>query len=189
MFNVQYFNEAWNFVIGMILLSKVLKKLGWFIDSVEKLWLENCPLTSFAWSSDSSASFTIMHSTWKSKSLAGHWRIKICIQMVTETKASKVWSSYWYNCTSANGAVFHSVCQVWLPSGPPEFFTLNYCACLSNWLLIVALGNLPDLRRAQFQISIGRSVVVMAVQFEADLARLWQTEIIEISVKTFNFFA
>ena len=37
---------------------------------------------------------------------------------------------------------------------------------------IVALGNLPDLRRAQFQISIGRSVVVMAVPFEADLARL-----------------
>ena len=35
------------------------------------------------------------------------------------TKASKVWFSYTYNCSLANWAVFHSVCQVWLSSGPP----------------------------------------------------------------------
>ena len=28
------------------------------------------------------------------------------------TKASKVWFSYSHSCTLANGAVFHSVCQV-----------------------------------------------------------------------------
>ena len=47
------------------------------------------------------------------------------------TKASKVWFSYSHNCTLASGAVFHSVCQVWLSSGLPEFFTFSYCA----WLL------------------------------------------------------
>ena len=39
-------------------------------------------------------------------------------------KASKVWFLYSHNCTLANGAVFHSLCQVWLSSGPPEIFTL-----------------------------------------------------------------
>ena len=49
--------------------------------------------------------------TWKL--LAPHWT----------TKASKVWFSYSHNCTMANGAVLHSVCQVWLSSGPQESFT------------------------------------------------------------------
>ena len=31
--------------------------------------------------------------------------------------------------------VFHSVCQVWLSSGPPESFTFSYCAWLWNWLI------------------------------------------------------
>ena len=34
------------------------------------------------------------------------------------------------NCTLANGAVFHSVCQVWLSSGPPGNFAFSYCAWL-----------------------------------------------------------
>ena len=32
----------------------------------------------------------------------------------------------------ACGTVFHSVCQVWLSSGPPEYFTFSYCAWLWN---------------------------------------------------------
>ena len=31
--------------------------------------------------------------------------------------------------------VFHSVCQVWLPSGPPESFTCSYCTWLRTDLL------------------------------------------------------
>ena len=41
------------------------------------------------------------------------------------TKASKVWFSYSGNCTLADGAVFHSVCQVWLSSAPPGFVTFS----------------------------------------------------------------
>ena len=52
------------------------------------------------------------------------------------TKASKVWFSYSHNCTLANGAVFHSVCQVWLSSDPPECFTFSYCAWLWNWFIV-----------------------------------------------------
>ena len=33
------------------------------------------------------------------------------------------------------GAVFHSVCQVWLSSGPPEFLTFSYYPWLWNWLV------------------------------------------------------
>ena len=51
------------------------------------------------------------------------------------TKASKVWFSYSHNCTLASGAVFHSVCQVWLSRGPPEYFTFSFCAWLWNWLV------------------------------------------------------
>ena len=50
------------------------------------------------------------------------------------TKASKVLFLYSHNCTVANGAVFHSVCQVWLSRGPSEYFTFSYCAWLWNWL-------------------------------------------------------
>ena len=32
----------------------------------------------------------------------------------------------------ANGTIFHSVCQVWLSSGPPGFYTFSYCAWLWN---------------------------------------------------------
>ena len=52
------------------------------------------------------------------------------------TKASKVWFSYSHNCTLSNGAVLHSVCQVWLSSGPPEYSTFTYCAWLWNWLIV-----------------------------------------------------
>ena len=34
----------------------------------------------------------------------------------------------------ACGTVFHSVCQVWLSSGPPECFTFSYCTWLWNYL-------------------------------------------------------
>ena len=57
---------------------------------------------------------------------------------LTATRASKVGFLYSYNCTLVNGAVFHSVCQVWLSSGPPEFVTFSYCAWLRNWLVKVA---------------------------------------------------
>ena len=34
--------------------------------------------------------------------------------------------------TLANGAVFPSVYQDWLSSGPPEFFTFSYCWCFEH---------------------------------------------------------
>ena len=55
-------------------------------------------------------------------------------QVVSSTKTSKVSFSYSRTCTFlATGAVFYSVCQVWLSSDPPEFFTFRYCARLRNW--------------------------------------------------------
>ena len=36
--------------------------------------------------------------------------------------ATKVWFSYSHNCALSSGAVFHSLCQVWLSSGLPEVF-------------------------------------------------------------------
>ena len=53
---------------------------------------------------------------------------------LTTTKTSKVQFSYSHTCTLTNEAVFHSVCQVWLPSGPPGYFIFSYCARLWNWL-------------------------------------------------------
>ena len=47
----------------------------------------------------------------------GYWTIKLGIQMMASTKASKVWFSYSHNNTLANGAVFHSLYWVWLSSG------------------------------------------------------------------------
>ena len=40
-------------------------------------------------------------------------------------KTSKIWFPYSHNCTLSNGTVFHSVCQIWLSSGPPEFLLLR----------------------------------------------------------------
>ena len=54
---------------------------------------------------------------------------------LTAPKASKVWFSSSHNCTLSSGAVFHSVCQICLSSGPPEYSTFTYCACLWNWLI------------------------------------------------------
>ena len=76
------------------------------------------------------------------KDVQGVYTIKL---RLTATKASKVWFSYSHNCTLANGIVFHSVCQVWLSSCPPEFSLLAtapdcetglHRACC-NW------GNVP----------------------------------------------
>ena len=53
---------------------------------------------------------------------------------LTATKACNVWFSYSHNYTAASGAVFRSVCQVWLSSGPPEFSAFIYCAWLWNRL-------------------------------------------------------
>ena len=36
----------------------------------------------------------------------------VAYERLAGTKASKVWFSYAHNCAMANGAVFHSVCQV-----------------------------------------------------------------------------
>ena len=58
----------------------------------------------------------------------------LAYEWLAATKASKVWFSYSHNYTLANGAVFHSVCQVWLSSGPPELFTFSYYAWSWNWL-------------------------------------------------------
>ena len=33
------------------------------------------------------------------------------------------------------------VCQVWLSSGPPEFFTFSYCAWVWNWLIRLKLRS------------------------------------------------
>ena len=55
------------------------------------------------------------------------WPIQKLPKFAFRTHTSALWP---------NGAVFHSVCQVWLPSGPPEFFTFSYCAWLWNWLIL-----------------------------------------------------
>ena len=68
----------------------------------------------------------------KWKILAGHWTIKLGIQTTDASKASKVWFSYSHNCALSSGAVFHSVCQVCLSSGPPECFTFTYSANQDN---------------------------------------------------------
>ena len=70
-------------------------------------------------------------------------------ERLAATKASNVWFSYSHKCTFASGAVFHSVCQVWLFRGPPELFTFCYCTWLWNW--IIALK--PDKTRAQHWIA------------------------------------
>ena len=56
-------------------------------------------------------------------------------RLAATTKASKVWFSFLLDCILANGAVFHSVWQVWLSSGSPEVFTVSYCAWLWNWII------------------------------------------------------
>ena len=33
------------------------------------------------------------------------------------------------------------VCQVWLSSGPPQFFPFSYCAWLGNWLIVLYHGH------------------------------------------------
>ena len=38
--------------------------------------------------------------------------------------------------TLASGTVFHSVCLVWLSSGPPEVVTFIYYALLWNWFIV-----------------------------------------------------
>ena len=62
-----------------------------------------------------------------------HWTVKLCIQIGWLQQKLLKFLFYSHNCTLACGAVFHSVCQVWLSSGPPEFFSLSYCAWLWNW--------------------------------------------------------
>ena len=54
----------------------------------------------------------------------------LAYKRLAATKASKVWFSYSHNCTLSNRAIFHSVCQVCLSSGPPEYSTFIYCAWL-----------------------------------------------------------
>ena len=66
----------------------------------------------------------------------GQWS-NLAYKQLAATKASKVWFSYSHNCTLADGAVFHSVCQVRLSSGPSECVTLSYCAWLWKWLIII----------------------------------------------------
>ena len=62
----------------------------------------------------------------------------LAYQRLAANKTSKFWFSYSHSCTLTNGAVFHSVCQVWLSSGPPEFITFSYCA------VIVRLAHKPN---------------------------------------------
>ena len=62
-----------------------------------------------------------------------HWTVKLCIQIGWPQQKLLKFLFYSYNCTLASGAVFHSVCQVWFSSGPPEFFSFSYCAWLWNW--------------------------------------------------------
>ena len=54
-----------------------------------------------------------------------------------QSKASKVWFSYPHNCTLANRAVFHSVCQDDCPVAHQNCSLFSYCAWLRNWLLLL----------------------------------------------------
>ena len=78
------------------------------------------------------------------------------------TKASKVWCSYSHSCTAAIGAVFHSVCQVWLSSGLPESSAFMYCAWLWNWLIP---GTTHEMAGSIDPLSCS----VMAAQFSPNL--------------------
>ena len=68
------------------------------------------------------------------KILTGSWIIKLGIQTLSKFL-------YSHNWTLTNGAVFHSVCQVWFSSGPPELLATAYdCETglldeLVTWLL------------------------------------------------------
>ena len=78
-----------------------------------------------------------------SQSCAATRSLKFWWATVYSNLASKVWFLYSHICTFTNGAVFHSVCQVWLSSGLPEFFTFSYmyCAWLWHWLIHYCLTH------------------------------------------------
>ena len=101
---------------------------------------ERAPLTG--WSESTKAFYQelgLVFTSWAVAKSEKFWQAtgqsKLAYKCPTTTKASKVWFSYSHDCTSANGAVFHSVCQVWLSSGPQSFFTFSYCTWLGNWLI------------------------------------------------------
>ena len=58
--------------------------------------------------------------------LADHCTIWVDKRLATR-KAYLVWLSYLHNCTLANAASFHSVCQDWLSSDPLVWVTAHDC--------------------------------------------------------------
>ena len=68
-------------------------------------------------------------------------------------KVYKVWFSYSHNCTLVSGTGFHSVCQVWLSSGPSGFlsFSCESSGCeTSLWSVNNSDGNIFQGKSATF---------------------------------------
>ena len=73
------------------------------------------------------------HAQWlKVKISGGPLHNQTWHENLAATKAPKFWFSYSHSYTLAIGLLFYSVCQVWLPRGPPEDFTFSDCACSRN---------------------------------------------------------
>ena len=85
------------------------------------------------------------------------WRATGQINLAYKRLAN-VWFSYSHNCTSASGAGFHSLSEVWVSSGPPEFFNFIYYAWLWNCLTGAKCGASYHTRlhfRTLWQVSPG----------------------------------
>ena len=73
------------------------------------------------------------------------------------------------DCPVANGAVFYSVCQAWLSSGPPECFTFSDCAWSWNWS---GFGLVDWFLKLIFLIPILTPVKHLCFNLNVDLAFL-----------------
>ena len=85
-----------------------------------------------------------MHSSSKWKIQVGHWTIKLGIWMAG---CKKIFQNLVFLLKQLHfgqwSTIFHSVCQVWLSSGPPEFFTFTVRVhvatvhdCKTGWFLV-----------------------------------------------------
>ena len=57
------------------------------------------------------------------------WPLRLTTDRLTSSSGNKTFT------TQHSVNHFYSVCQVKLPSGPPELFTFSYCAWLWNWFI------------------------------------------------------
>ena len=69
------------------------------------------------------------------KVMASHWTIKLGHTNGWPQQKLPKFGFHTRRTVLCSMEVFHSVCQVWLSSGPPECFTFCCCAWLWNWLL------------------------------------------------------